>query len=153
MRMPKILAFFLPLLAAGCGGAPDRKPVDPNCLYMRLGGLNGMAALSDEIVNRLLTDPEILANTQLQMRARPENVPGIKVQITVLLSDLAGGPFTYSGKSMKEAHQGMAVDEKQWQAMLKDVRASLEKLKVPAKEGEEFVALIEAMRGDIVEVK
>ena len=87
------------------------------------------------------------------MRAKPENVPGIKVQITVLLSDLAGGPFTYSGKSMKEAHKGMAVDEKQWAAMLKDVRGALEKLNVPAKEGEEFVALIEAMRGDIVEVK
>jgi hemoglobin len=149
MKLLKALPFFV-LLAAGCSGSSP-KSADPTSLFSRLGGLNGVALLTDDIINRLLSDPEILANKTLQMRARPENVPGLKVQITMLLANLTGGPYEYKGKSMKEAHAGMGVDETQWAAFIRDVRASCDHLKVPKRETDEFVAMFESMKKDIVE--
>jgi hemoglobin len=142
---------LLPFLAAGCSGTAQSS-ADPTSLFSRLGGLNGVALLTDDIINRLLTDPEILANKTLQMRAKPENVPGLKVQITMLLANLTGGPYEYKGKSMKEAHAGMGVDGKQWAAFIRDVRASCDHLKVPKREADEFVAMFESMKKDIVEL-
>ena len=85
--------------------------IDPNSLYARIGGLNGLARAVDAMVNHVLSDSVILANQQLRMRAKPENVPGLKVQITNLMSSITGGPESYGGRSMKDAHRGMGVTE------------------------------------------
>lgn len=151
MRLKNFIAALALAALAGC--ASGEKQPDPNSLYARMGGLNGMARATEEMVNRVLTDPEILANVELQKRAKPENVPGIKVQITNLLSSLAGGPETYHGRSMKDAHRGMQVTEKQWYAFVKDCRAGMEAAKIGAKEVEEMVVILESMKPEIVEAK
>jgi hemoglobin len=151
MKLTALVPAFVLALLAGC--ASGERQTDPNSLYMRMGGLNGMARATEEMVNRVLTDPEILANVELQKRAKPENVPGIKVQITNLLSSLSGGPETYHGRSMKEAHRGMHVTQKQWYAFVKDCRAGMEAAKIGAKEIEEMVAILESMKPEIVEEK
>jgi hemoglobin len=140
-------------LAALAGCSSGEKQADPSSLYARMGGLNGMARATDEMVNRVLTDPVILANVELQKRAKPENVPGIKVQITNLLSSLAGGPETYHGKSMVEAHRGMQVTEQQWYAFVKDCRDGMVAAKIGGKEIEEMVVILESMKPEIVEAK
>jgi hemoglobin len=41
-----------------------------------------------------------------------------------------GGPFTYTGKSMKEAHQDMGVTTADFNAVVEDLVKALDKLKV-----------------------
>src|SRR5437870_8381543 len=80
----KLLSLMLAaVICVGCSASnreTARKTIDPNSLYARIGGLNGMARAVDAMVNHVLGDTVILANKQLQMRAKPENVPGLKVQ-------------------------------------------------------------------------
>jgi hemoglobin len=140
-------------LTGCCGQEKTSGPPDPNSLYARIGGLNGLARATDAMVNRVLTDEVILQNRELQMRAKPENVPGLKVQITNLLSSLTGGPEFYGGKSMKEAHLGMGVTEAQWEAFMKACAAGLDDAKVAAKEKQEVLDLFASMKADIVEAK
>ena len=81
----KLLSLMLAaVICVGCSASnreTARKTVDPNSLYARIGGLNGMARAVDAMVNHVLGDTVILANKQLQMRAKPENVPGLKVRV------------------------------------------------------------------------
>ncbi|MEK7469697.1 MAG: group 1 truncated hemoglobin [Planctomycetota bacterium] len=151
MKLKGFVAAVALLAFAACSSG-EKQP-GPDSLYARMGGLNGIARATDEMVNRVLTDPEILANVELQKRAKPENVPGIKVQITNLLAGLAGGPETYHGRSMKDSHRGMQVTEKQWYAFIKDCRAGMEAAKIGGKEIEEMVVILERMKPEIVEVK
>ncbi|MBI3099313.1 MAG: group 1 truncated hemoglobin [Planctomycetes bacterium] len=140
------------ILLAGCASGGRRPPaVDPDSLYARLGELNGVARATDAMVNHVLSDPVILENKQLQQRAKPENVPGLKVQITVLIASRSGGPYQYTGQSMKEAHRGMEVTEAQWAAFMKDCADGLDEAKVPARERQGVLDLFASMKADIVE--
>jgi hemoglobin len=149
--MKVITMALVAALTAGCVSTRKPKAVDPGSLYARIGGLNGLARATDAMVNRVLTDKVILENSELQMRAKPENVPGLKVQITNLLGSLTGGPETYGGRSMKEAHRGMGVTEAQWAAFMKACADGLDDAKVAAREKQDVLALFASMKGDIVE--
>ena len=152
MRNPFLPLAVLICVALGC--SPQRvatKNVDPNSLYARIGGLNGMARAVDAMVNHVLGDQTILENKQLQMRAKPENVPGLKVQITNLMSSMTGGPETYSGRTMKDAHRGMAITEAQWAAFMNECAIGLDEAKVAAREKKDVLDLFASMKKDIVE--
>jgi len=151
----KLLSLMLAaVICVGCSASnreTARKTIDPNSLYARIGGLNGMARAVDAMVNHVLGDTVILANKQLQMRAKPENVPGLKVQITNLVSSMTGGPETYGGRSMKEAHRGMGVTEAQWSAFMEDCAKGLDEAKIAAREKQDVLDLFASMKHDIVE--
>jgi hemoglobin len=52
---------------------------------------------------------------------------------------------------MKASHGGLGITTVEWEACLRHTADALDHLKVPAKEKEEFLALFERYRGDIVE--
>jgi truncated hemoglobin YjbI len=51
---------------------------------------------------------------------------------------------------MKDAHARLDINEAQWQAMLADFTKTLNAFKVPAKEQQELVSIVESTKGDIV---
>jgi hemoglobin len=67
-----------------------------------------------------------------------------------LVCQVTGGPCKYAGKAMKESHASFGVTPKEWDAMLVDFRASLDKFKVPAGEQAELVGIVESTKPDIV---
>ena len=67
------------------------------------------------------------------------------------MCELSGGPCVYTGRNMKTSHGGLGITAGEWEASLHHTRDTLDHFNVPAKEKEEFVALFERYRGDIVE--
>ena len=62
-----------------------------------------------------------------------------------------GGPCLYLGRDMKTAHKGLGITGADWDLSVKYLIATLDKFKVPAKEKDEVLAAIGAMKADIVE--
>jgi len=54
---------------------------------------------------------------------------------------------------MKEAHRNMGVTNGEFNALVEDLVAALNAFKVPAKEQNELLAALGAMKSDIVEVQ
>ena len=52
---------------------------------------------------------------------------------------------------MKEAHRGMGVRTRDFNALVEDLKKSLDKFNVPAKEQGELLAVLGPMKTDIVE--
>ncbi len=67
------------------------------------------------------------------------------------MCELSGGPCKYFGREMKAAHGGLGITTGEWEACIRHTADALDHLKVPAKEKEEFLAIFERYRGDIVE--
>jgi hemoglobin len=61
-----------------------------------------------------------------------------------------GGPARYDGKEMKAAHADMHIMNPEFDAALGDLKASLDKLKVPNKEQKELLSVVESTRPLIV---
>jgi hemoglobin len=117
-------------------------------LYERLGGYDAIAAIVDEFLLRLRSDP---------MFARFGGGRGLdstqrgRELLVSQMCELSGGPCKYFGRDMKAAHGGLGITAAEWEAGLRHTAAALDHLKIPAKEKEEFIALFERYRGDIVE--
>lgn len=117
-------------------------------LYERLGKYDALAAVTDDFIGRLATDPQLSkffggVSTNSQMRIR---------QLVVdQLCAATGGPCFYIGRDMKTAHAGMGITENDWNIAVRHLVATLDKFKVPAREKDEVLAAISGMKGDIVE--
>jgi hemoglobin len=98
----------------------------------------------------LLVNDTLNANPAInQARARIPKA-GLKFHVTALVCEVTGGPCKYSGRSMKDAHDHLNINERQWQAMVTDFRKTLDKFKVPPKEQEELIAIVGSTKKDIV---
>src|SRR5437588_859832 len=77
-------------------------------LYERLGGDFAIAAVVDRFSDQLLKNPKIVnANPQLKKWHTEEyktRLAGLKFLRTLWVCAVAGGPFQYTGKPLKDAH-------------------------------------------------
>jgi hemoglobin len=64
-----------------------------------------------------------------------------------------GGPCIYRGRDMKTTHAGMKISEGDFNALVQDLVAALDKFNVPAQEKGELLALLGAMKKEIVEIR
>lgn len=119
-------------------------------LYERLGGVYPIATVVDDFIERLLVNETLNANPAIaEARVRVPRA-GLKYRATSMVGQATGGPEVYDGRSMKEAHAHLNITETEWQAMLTDFKATLDKFEVPEAEQAELVAILESVKGDIV---
>jgi hemoglobin len=116
-------------------------------LYDRLGGKSAITAVVDSFVAR------VAADARINKKFAHSNIPRVKTMLVDQICAQTGGPCTYTGRSMKEAHRHMGVTEGEFNALVEDLVASLNQFKVPAREQNELLTALGAMKGDIVEVK
>jgi hemoglobin len=64
-----------------------------------------------------------------------------------------GGPEKYTGRSMKDAHKNLAINEAQWNAMAADFKKVLDNFKVPEAEQKELFDIVGTTKADIVVAK
>lgn len=117
-------------------------------LYKRLGGYDAIAAVVDEFVQRLATDPQL---GRFFQGHSVSSVKKIRQLVVDQLCEATGGPCYYTGRDMKTAHAGMGISEADWDASVKHLVATLDKFKVPEKEKNEVLGAISTMKDQIVE--
>jgi len=126
------------------------KPNSPPSLYERLGGVYSIAVVVDDFVDRLMADPRLNANPKVDEAHHKVPPAGFKYLVTEQVCWAAGGPQTYTGRSMRDSHTHLAITPGEWEAFLDDFRQTLDKFAVPDVEQKELFAIVESTRGDIV---
>jgi len=116
-------------------------------LYERLGGNDAIVAVIDDFVARVAGDARINGKF-----ARTD-IPRLKAMLVDQVTDVAGGPATYMGRGMDETHAGMGVTSAEFDALVGDLRETLEELEVPAPEQTELLAILAPLRAEIVEIE
>jgi hemoglobin len=79
------------------------------------------------------------------------DLPKLQEHLVNQICEATGGPCKYTGRSMKEAHTGMGVDEASFGALVEDLKKSLAKFNVPQAEQDELIGALAKMHDDIVE--
>jgi hemoglobin len=116
-------------------------------LYDRLGGLDAITALTESWVARVGGDDR--ANGKFVRT----DIPRLMKEVIDQLCEATGGPCTYTGRSMRETHDGMGVTAGEFDVVMQHLDATLDELNVPKTVRDELVALIMPLRADIVEVE
>jgi hemoglobin len=117
-------------------------------LYLRIGGYDTIAAIVDEFLGTLSTDSQMgRFGAAMSLDTRKRNR-----QLTLdFLAAAAGGPTLYLGKDMQPAHAGLGISAGDWKISMEHIERALKKFNIPPRESKEFLAIVEGLRGEIVE--
>lgn len=122
-------------------------------LYDRLGGEPAVRAVVDDFVGRAAADPVVnftRKGTVREWEPSAQNVEHLKTGLRDFICAAAGGGCQYKGADMRTAHRGMKITDMEFNALAADLKASLDKFNVPAREQSELLAAVEGTRKDIV---
>jgi hemoglobin len=116
-------------------------------LCERLGGVEAITSVVDSFVARCAGDGRI------NRKFERSDIPRLKKMLVDQVCEATGGPCTYTGRDMRETHDGMGVTAREFDALVEDLVATLDEFTVPKAEQEELLGLLGPMRDDIVEVE
>jgi hemoglobin len=125
-------------------------PQDTPSLYDRLGGVYNIAVVVDDLIDRIMVDPRLNANPRVDEAHHRVSPQGFKYYVTEMVCWAAGGPQTYSGRSMGDSHRHLMITDEEWEAFMDDLQQTLGKFEVPLPEQDELKAIVESTKESIV---
>jgi hemoglobin len=115
-------------------------------LYQRLGGRDAITAVAKAFEERAGGDARI------NQKFGKTNLRRLTKEFVDQLCQDTGGPCTYTGRDMTEAHTNMGVTGAEFDAFMEDLAATLNDFNVGKAEQDELLSKLTPMRGEIVEV-
>lgn len=148
----RLAVLLLVVMFGACGpkgatGPGTGSAAAPKTLYDRLGGRDALIGLVEDFLANVAADRRIAPFFQ------GVDTQGLRQKLVDQLCELAGGPCKYTGRDMRTMHDGMAIKPEHWDAFVEDLKKSLEKFKVAEPEAKDLLAIVEAMRDQIVGAK
>jgi hemoglobin len=140
-----LLVMVLSLGLGACATTSDA-PATPS-LYKRLGGREGIAGVVDGFVTNALADPRIGPAFKALPAAK---VGPLKSNIADFICDQTGGPCSYIGRPMKEAHKGMGLAKEDFDACNAALAKALDSAKVAPADKEQVMKLVQSLMPEIV---
>lgn len=134
-------------LAVMVGSAQAADGAKGKSLYDRLGGKGAITAVVETFVGNVGGDTRIngfFAGTDLGK---------LKMHLVNQICEASGGPCKYTGRTMKQTHAGMGVDEAAFNALVEDLVKALDHHKVGKTEKDQLLGILGPMKSDIVEKK
>ena len=154
MKFP-MMSMILAASLAACGGkarGPETTGGDGGgasaTLYDRLGKRDAIALVVKDFVEQ-----RVAKDNRINAFFANADIPGLEAKLIDQICQASGGPCTYTGKDMKTAHVGMNIKDADFNALVEDLKASLDHFKVPAKEQQELIGALAPMHDAIVTAK
>ena len=144
-----ILAAAVVIMAGVATRTATAQATQPS-LYDRLGGVYSIATVVDDFIERLLVNATLNANPAINEARKRVPKAGLKFHVTALVCAATGGKCAYTGRPMKESHEKLSISRAEWDAMVVDFKATLDKFKVPPREQQELITIVESTKTDIV---
>ena len=138
-----LMAGFVPYTVAEPPQAATKAPT----LYTQLGGYDALAAVTDDFIKALATDPTL---AKFFTGLNDESKKRVRQHVIDFLCNATGGPCLYLGQDMKTAHKGLHITDAEWNTSAQHLVDTLNKLKVPQAQQDAVMGAIGALKGDIV---
>jgi hemoglobin len=122
-------------------------------LWERLGGEKNVRKVVEDFVDLEHTDPKVDFFRGGKHKLNDEQLAALKQKIVEFISQAAGGPLKYTGKTMKEAHMGMEITDAQFDALAVDLKTALDKNGVKPADRDAVLDAVAGLRKDVVEKK
>ncbi len=135
--MKKIVALSLLVLATSPAFAQDT-------LFADMGGQAGIDRIVDASVENYLADPRISKIFD------ESNMDRVRAQYKVQFCQIAGGPCEYKGHGMAEAHKGLRLTNANFNAVVEDLQAAMDKVGIPFAVQNRFLARLAPMQRQVV---
>ena len=93
-------------------------------LYERLGSTDGIRQIVETVAESHLKNPKISARF-MPLTKDPAKLETALRHLTDFMVTGSGGPPTYTGRSMEEAHFGMNISDDEYMSAIDDIMGAL----------------------------
>lgn len=114
-------------------------------LFDRIGGREAIDAVVGDFYDRVLNDEFVIHHFEGIDRA------ALHAHQVQFLSAVTGGPVSYGGDDMREAHRGMGITDEEFDRIAAHLDAALAERGVAAADRERVLETIEGYRTAIVD--
>jgi len=137
-----LLAGALAVLLQACSSLSAQQD---DAVYQALGGKEGIGDIVAGMLYRIADDPRI--NTLFE----DVDIGQLHGHLTAQFCELTGGPCVYEGRSMSESHEGLAIGETEFNALVEDLILAMEEADAPVWAQNRLLAKLAPMHQDIVQ--
>jgi hemoglobin len=128
--------------------APGKK------LWDRLGGEKAVRVIVRDFMLTVIEDKDVNFLRDGKYKLDAKGVARLEQLLVELVSVVSGGPLPYSEKrTLQEAHAGMKITDKEFDALMGVLQKTLDKHKVGKADAEELLTEVNKTRVVIVETK
>lgn len=148
--IPAVFALAITVAAGSWGSARAQAspaPAPSMSLYTQLGGYDALAAVTDDLIGRLATNPKL---TKFFVGLNDERKAALRQHFVDFLCAKTGGPCLYTGRDMKVAHAGLNITEDEWNAGVADFGKTEDKFNIPQPLRDQIAQLFAQIKPDIV---
>src|SRR5262245_6252763 len=142
-----LTVLMLGLTACASTSSSESTSTPSPSLYRRLGGREGIAVIVDAFVTNATADPRIGPAFKALPAAK---VGPLKSNIADFICENTGGPCSYLGRPMKEAHKGLGLTKEDVDACNAALAKALDSSNVAAADKEQVMKLVQSLMPDIV---
>jgi hemoglobin len=113
-------------------------------IFDAIGGMPALVSVVDDFYRRVLMDPELAGFFDDTDMAR------LKTRQVEFFADALGGPVTYTGASMAEAHRGRGIGYAHFSLVAQHLVDALTAAGVPGETSDQIVGALAPLADDIV---
>jgi len=124
--------------------APDESVAGAHLIYERIGYQSGVETVVDQFLANVGGDERVNG------RFADTDMAQLRGHLIDQVCEATGGPCTYKGKSMPEAHAGMGITEAEFAIIAGHFAAAMEQAGVNAADHAAIMGVLSAMQNDIV---
>ena len=136
--MHYVLLIVATLLLCSCAKSPTPS------LYEQLGGEQGIAAITDGLLQHIAQDKRIVhhfADTDIER---------FRTLLAEQLCSISGGPCQYTGATMQESHTGFNITLADYDALVEGLINVMQQQNISTSAQNQLLALLAPMYKDIV---
>lgn len=138
MKTARRFLFLAGLFFAGPAFAAE------DTLFADMGGQAGIAKLVSVSVDNYLADDRIKAIFD------ESNMERIRLELTDQFCQVAGGPCIYKGHDMVATHKGLHLTNANFNALVEDLQAAMDKCDIPFSTQNRFLARLAPYQREVV---
>ena len=109
-----------------------------------------MEKVVDEWITLAAADTKVNLSRGGQFKLEGEALATVKRRLVGYISSVSEGTVVYTGRSMKDSHQGMNITAGEFDAMMGHLKSALKKENIGETESNDLVKKVEATKTDIV---
>lgn len=113
-------------------------------LFQDMGGQDNIAKIASDTTDNFLADDRIKATFD------NTNMDRFRKLLAEQFCVVAGGPCTYTGRNMHDAHKGLHLDNADFNAVVEDLQKAMDKDGVSFATQDRFLARLAPMQHDVV---
>jgi|TARA_R110000737_G_scaffold327084_3_gene341126 hemoglobin len=125
--------------------AQDQVSDDSESLFERLGGVEGITLIVDDVIEAHMINP-VIKDIFTPLKAHPERLEKIRQHTIEFFSAGSGGPVVYKGRKMTLTHEGMDISAEEYMCVMDDIMNVLEEHGIDETSKKDVLAILWSLK-------